>query len=505
MANDVSIRLVAHDDASATFDKVADKAGGLSNVIETGLGVAFGSILTGAIGLATNAFNDLVGAVGNWINDAMAAEKIDAQLSRAIKSAGDQAAITTDQANKLAEEYKNLAGGSDEAVKGAETVLLRFRSIGKDAFPQVLRQTLDLAAAMGTDAESAALALGKALESPGEGLMRLRAAGVIFTDEQEKQIKAMVDAGNVAGAQQMILDKLAQTTGGAAATNAATFSGKMEIMKNRLDDAGKSIGQAIVPGLSMLFDKVIAPALPLIEQLATRVSEFVVGVVAWISDNFPKIQAIVEQVFGNVQGALGGLGDAFGEIFNIAKPILEDLWSIVQIVFGAIAKFITENQETIKDVLGVVWDAIRTTIETALRVIGGIIKVVLAVLQGDWQGAWDAIKATFEGVWNGIVGFITRVWDTIKGVVLDGINSVIRFINDNFIAPINNAILSINQTLGTQFGTIGPLQYVAGSNGLLPGTVVNYNNSYNYSPTYGSTPSSPRADFYTMQALAGGQ
>lgn len=576
MADDITIRLVAQDDASATFDSVAAKAGGLSSVIQTGLGVAFGNVLTNAVGMAAGAFTGLVQSVGDWITDAMATEKLDVQLARAIKNAGDAAAVTAEEAAALAEEYKFLAGGSDEVVKGAETVLLRFRSIGKDAFPGVLKQTLDLAAAMGIDAQSAALTLGKALESPGEGLLRLRAAGVVFTDEEEKQIKAMTDVGNVAGAQQMILDKLAATTGGAAAANAGTLSGKLEIMRNRLDDAGKSIGAAVLPGLTKLFDEVIEPALPMIEKLATDVASAIGVAVTWVIDNFPKIRTtaeevfgaiqtavanlrdtfapvfaiigdVVERVFGSIQGSAGSLGDTFGSVFSAikvivelwwtyiqivfnairpiqedawktlgewfgkVKTIIENIWEIVKIVFTAVAKFISENQDAIgaalkaawdviSNVLGVAWDAIKTIIGSAISIIDGIIKTALAVLRGDWSGAWDAIKTTFEAVWNGLANFLVGVWNRIKGIVLDGINAVIGFINSSFIGPINQAILSINAALGTQFGTIALLQQIAGSNGLLPGTTI----VYNYSPTYGSAPSTPRADFVMMQAMAGG-
>ena len=47
--------------------------------------------------------------------------------------------------------------------------------------------------------------VGKALNDPLKGLTALSRIGVQFTAQQQEQIKAMVEVGDVAGAQKIIL------------------------------------------------------------------------------------------------------------------------------------------------------------------------------------------------------------------------------------------------------------------------------------------------------------
>ncbi len=68
------------------------------------------------------------------------------ELNATIENLGDAAPITAERALELADQFKNLAGGSDDAVLAAEKVLLRFDQIGGDAFRAVPEQSADLAA-----------------------------------------------------------------------------------------------------------------------------------------------------------------------------------------------------------------------------------------------------------------------------------------------------------------------------------------------------------------------
>jgi hypothetical protein len=60
---------------------------------------------------------------------------------------------------------------------------------------------------------------------------------------------------------------LAETFGGAAAANAETFAGKMEIIKRRLEDAQETIGYAILPILERFSSFINEEVVPAIEGL----------------------------------------------------------------------------------------------------------------------------------------------------------------------------------------------------------------------------------------------
>src|SRR3990172_8991463 len=70
--------------------------------------------------------------------------KFGSVLGTVVVGAAGAAGITAQKANELAFAYRDLAGGSDDAVKAAEAVLLRFKNIRGKAFEPALQITLHL-------------------------------------------------------------------------------------------------------------------------------------------------------------------------------------------------------------------------------------------------------------------------------------------------------------------------------------------------------------------------
>src|SRR3990172_2956495 len=128
-------------------------------------------------------------------------------------------------------------------------MLLRFDHIGKDIFPQALTAAADLATAMGTDLPSSAQALGRALDNPAEGIGRLNTQLKLFSKEEMTAIQKMAELGDVAGAQQMILDRLNEKVGGLAESMGTTLAGRIDILKNKISDMAEKIGGALIPYL----------------------------------------------------------------------------------------------------------------------------------------------------------------------------------------------------------------------------------------------------------------
>jgi hypothetical protein len=54
---------------------------------------------------------------------------------------------------------------------------------------------------------------------------------------------------------------------------------------------------------------------------------------------------------------------------------------------------------------------------TVINVIGGAISFFLAVLSGDWKGAWNAIMQTTREVLGNMVGIFGGMWGMIRGIV----------------------------------------------------------------------------------------
>ena len=175
------------------------------------------------------------------------AEKVANKTAAAIEATGGAAGKTADEIAALADELGKMAAVDNDVVQNAANVLLTFKQIQGTNFDAALASTLDLSAAFGTDLQSAAMQVGKALNDPLKGLTALRRAGVDFTAQQREQITAMVETGRVADAQRLILAELESQVGGAAEANATS----LDRIRVSIGAAAESLGGALAPAVEV--------------------------------------------------------------------------------------------------------------------------------------------------------------------------------------------------------------------------------------------------------------
>lgn len=183
-----------------------------------------------------------------------------AKLSGELGHAGDTVTskfiaptqLSRDALIDLSKALQQTTTFSDEAVLGAESLLLTFTNIGKKTFPEATQTVLDMSVALGQDLKSSSIQLGKALQDPILGVSALRRVGVNFSEDQQNVIKKLVETGHVLDAQKMILKELNTEFGGSAAAAAKTFSGQITILSNVFNDFQELVGEAIVKNLRPL-------------------------------------------------------------------------------------------------------------------------------------------------------------------------------------------------------------------------------------------------------------
>lgn len=172
-------------------------------------------------------------------------EKAEAQLAATIKSTGSAAGVTAKEMREYASALQSTTTFGDEAIIGAESLLLTFTNIGGPVLKDATATVLDMSQALGQDLKSSSIQIGKALNDPIKGLTALSRVGVSFTEQQKEQIKTMQEMGDVAGAQQLILAELNKEFGGSAAAAVDTYDGKIQQLSNTYGDLQEEIGEAI--------------------------------------------------------------------------------------------------------------------------------------------------------------------------------------------------------------------------------------------------------------------
>lgn len=230
-------------DLEARMDKLEDDLEKGKKKVESkveGIQSAFNAILSSAILTAiVKAYNQVVAAA----EEALVTE---AKVAGVLRATGNAAGFTVNQLSAMADEFSRLTGIDDEVILNAEAVLLTFRKIGKDVFPEATKAALDMSAVMGQDLQSSMVQIGKALNDPIAGISALSRVGVTFTEDQKAMIKSFVEMNDIAGAQGVILAELQSEFGGTAEEMemASTGSGKLKVAFGNLQE---ELGRNLVP------------------------------------------------------------------------------------------------------------------------------------------------------------------------------------------------------------------------------------------------------------------
>ncbi len=170
------------------------------------------------------------------------------QLDARLKSTSGAAGLTRKELVDLASSLEAVTTFSEAAIIESENLLLTFTKIGRDVFPAAQEAVLNMSVALSTDLKSSAILVGKALNDPILGVSALGRSGVQFSVQQKAMIKSLVDTGQAAKAQTLILAELQTQFGGAARTARDTFGGALSGLKiafgKLLEGSGGSVNDA---------------------------------------------------------------------------------------------------------------------------------------------------------------------------------------------------------------------------------------------------------------------
>lgn len=382
--------VLARDKAS----KVLDDIGGKADTLGSKLGGVGGAAKTALAGGAAAGVGLLGAAMVQGVKDAVSYETLQKKTAAVIESTGNAAGISVKGVQELAGELESMSGVDEEEIINSQNVLATFKRISNngpgDTFDEAAKAALNMSVAMGTDLKGASLQVGKALNDPIKGLSALGRAGVQFTAAQKEQVKAMMEAGDVAGAQKVILGELETQFGGAAEAAGSGFAGSLARLQDALGDSFREIGEALLPVLTDLAE--------------------------WLAENLP----------GAIERARSFFKDASVVIKEDVLPVLNDIWTVIRDdvipVLQDMADFfvntvIPKMQEVatfITDDVVPVITTIATTIAEVVTTVGEKVDAIVTFFAGlpgrigEAAGdVWGFLRDSFVGVLN----FIIRAWN----------------------------------------------------------------------------------------------
>ena len=236
-------------------------------------------------------------------------DRVMAQLNATLKSTGGAAGKTASDLAKTAAELQKITTYGDEAIISAQSLLLTFKEIKGDNFDRTTKAVLDMSTAMGTDLKSAAIQLGKALNDPATQLSALSRSGVSFSESQKEMVKAMVESGNIAEAQTLILKELESQFGGSAEAARNTLGGALEGLKNNWGDLFEVQGQAsegMVDSINTLNQTISDPQF---KESMDAILNGLIGIVNFAAKGAAAIAFLYQTIAGTREKTLVDLGE----------------------------------------------------------------------------------------------------------------------------------------------------------------------------------------------------
>lgn len=381
---------------------------------------------------------------------------------------GVKSAIEDEAAQaKLAASLEKVAGASKETVAAVEAYISK-TSIAKGvtddvlrpAFDRLVRSTgdvaeaqkalnisLDISAATGKDLETVTTAVGRAIDGNTAGLSRL---GLGF-DAADLKGKSFAE----------IFPMLEERFGGAAATAADTFEGKLSRLKIAFDEGKETVGSYVLDALTPMVTLFVDQAIPAIGNFSNEVGGKMKPVITFIGtfirdtllpafrslwsflneSIIPTLSGILltafegaVKVMKTVVGAINDNKASFVAFYNELKPIINWLTNTVAPLF--------------KTVLKVAFDGMAKSLDGAIDAFGVLASAVSKVLS-----AINAIINTIKNnpIVSGIAGVFDRAFGggrAIGGPVSAGTSYLVGERGPELFTPAANGMITPNNRMG---------------------------------------------------------
>ncbi|VKO26681.1 prophage LambdaSa04, tail tape measure protein, TP901 family [Streptococcus pneumoniae] len=204
------------------------------------------------------------------------------------------------------------------------------------------------------------------------------------------------------------------------------------------------------------FGAMIAAALPII------------GIISGVVVAIAAIVAIVKYLWETNESFRDAVTTVWNAILEVINAVVSEISNFVMSIFGTVVTWWTENQELIRTSAETVWNAIYTVISTILDILGPLLQAGWDNIQLIITTTWEIIKIVVETAINVVLGVIQAVmqiitgdwsgaWETIKGVfstVWQAIQSIVQTIFSAIQSYISNILNGISGTVSNIWNSI---------------------------------------------------
>ena len=279
-----------------------------------------------------------------------------------------------------------------------------------------------------------------------------------------------------------------------AGTRYGTTESQIKMLRNNLQNLATSFGQLILPYLNKLvewlsnavkefnsFDEgtkkailsilsivaAIGPVLSIGGKLIKGIST-VISLVSGAGGLSAVLTALTGPI-GIIIGAIAALAAAWATDFGGIREYTSEIFDSLKTIFtniGAQLKALWDNDWAfIRTIVTTVWNTVESITRTTFEVLSGLFEFFAKVSEGDWSGAWEAIKNVVLSAYHALTSIVSNIMNAIWGIITNVgrqlWNSITRWI-DNVISKVKE-VFSFLSGSGSQYSGGMGLQGYQGS------------------------------------------
>ena len=373
-----------------------------------GAASALTGVLSGVAGVA------VIGFFRGAANAAAGFEAETLLLERGLKNVGASSG-ELDRLQQSADRLGKQTLFNEQDLRQGFGLLTSFGNIGVDSYDAVAMAAANVAQVSGTDVSSAFMQLAKALNDPVTNLSALSRSGIQFTEQQKTTIKGLVETGQAAKAQAMILKELEAQYGGTAVAAAGGAAGVRDTFGEAMFDLQKAVGGLVNKALPP-FLNALTGLINLFVSLPGPIQAIIVGFVALlgaVAVIAPVIAVLITSFKAIAAAKLGATIAGYLPIFGKLIGILKVLGlSIAKIFLGPVG-----------------WAALLVAAGVAIFKFRDQIGQFLRGLLKPFQNVFEAIGRTIRGPFEAAFNFIKKVVNAVLQAIANRINFAIGLIN----------------------------------------------------------------------------
>ena len=235
---------------------------------------------------------------------------------------------------------------------------------------------------------------------------------------------------------------------------------------NDLADVFHMFGDTIV----RIYDGSIHPLFTTLRDAITDIGSVFLN--AFNTYILPIVQKAADKFTAFKDDVLAPLMPKAEEVFSKISECVQTVWHVIE---PFVLWFVETAVQQIGNALNIAVSAffaflsgVGTVIDGVLTALGGLMDFIIGVFTGDWDRAWNGIKAIFDTIWKAIKGILETVLKTIYAIlsgalehtkktwesVWKAVSDFFKKIFDGIKAALNEKMEAVKTGISTALGKI---------------------------------------------------